>query len=99
MAGQSSLQRWLIAVSCLLLFGVMAWKTFERQHWLSFPPPDLHVTKVLYVQTGDWGFGPGGNETGVVLYELPDHVAAQLRGTDAISLGVEKRRASIQAWN
>lgn len=86
MRGQSSVLRWFIAACCLLLVGVIAWKMFERQHWLSLAPPDLRVTKILYIQTEDWGFGPGGNETGVVLYELPDHVAAQLLGPGAISL-------------
>jgi len=33
------------------------------------------VEKVLYAKTKSLGFGPGGNESGVVLYELPSHVS------------------------
>ena len=47
----------------------------ERQHWLSIPPPELKVGRILYLETDSWGFGPGGNETGVVLYELPQSVS------------------------
>ena len=78
--------RWLIVCSCLFLGGVIALKSFEREHWLSLLPSELKVTKVLYAQDQSWGFGPGGNETGVVLYELPDRVAERLHGRNAASL-------------
>lgn len=95
MRNKSSALRWFIAVCCLLLVGGIGWKMFERQHWLSFMPPDLRVTKILYVQTEDWGFGPGGNETGVVLYALPEQVAAQLHGPRTLSVGA---LGMVQDW-
>lgn len=95
MRGQSSVLRWFIAACFLLLVGVIAWRVFERQHWLSLIPSDLQVTKILYVQTENFGSGPGGNETGVVLYELPDHVAAKFHGPDVIS---SWPLSNVQAW-
>jgi hypothetical protein len=38
----------------------------------------LQVSKVLYVKEESWGFGPGGNETGLLVYELPADVAATI---------------------
>jgi hypothetical protein len=41
-------------------------------------PAYLQVSKVLYVKEESWGFGPGGNETGLLIYELPSDVAATI---------------------
>lgn len=48
------------------------------QHRLSFIPAGLWVEKILYANEESWGFGPGGNETGVIVYELPDSVAREI---------------------
>lgn len=64
-------------LSCLLLCIALiaaVWVLAAPNH-LSLLPPQLGVQKVLYAETDSWGFGPGGNETGVVLYELPPHLA------------------------
>lgn len=53
----------------------VALRSTETRHWLSRLPPGLGVEKVLYTENESWGFGPGGNESGVVLYELPSHVS------------------------
>jgi hypothetical protein len=34
-------------------------------------PPCLGVLKVVYSKEETWGFDPGGNETGIVIFELP----------------------------
>ncbi|HLO61693.1 MAG TPA: hypothetical protein VK165_01880 [Azonexus sp.] len=61
-----------------LFFAVGLWAallSIEKRHWLLKLPPQLGVEKVLYAKTKSLGFGPGANETGVVLYELPAHVS------------------------
>lgn len=42
---------------------------------LGFVPAGLNVGLILYTKEDAWGFGPGGNETGVIVYELPEHAA------------------------
>lgn len=64
-------------LSCLLLcvaFSAAVW-CLGAPNRLSLLPPQLEVQKVLYTETNSWGFGPGGNETGVILYELPSHMS------------------------
>ncbi|MDB5588576.1 MAG: hypothetical protein JWP26_3546 [Devosia sp.] len=44
----------------------------------------MNVSNVVYVSEQSWGFGPGGNETGILVFEMPASVAAELkdRGID-----------------
>lgn len=66
-------------LSCLFLCAALiaaVWM-FAAPNPLSHLPPQLGVQKVLYAETDSWGFGPGGNETGVVLYALPLHLAGK----------------------
>lgn len=65
---------WLLA--CLLV-AITLWSAhryMEKRYWLSRLPSQLGIGKVIYAESDSWGFGPGGNESGVVLYELPSHV-------------------------
>lgn len=32
----------------------------------------MEVSRILYVAEEAWGFGPGGNETGIILYAMPE---------------------------
>jgi len=34
---------------------------------------------VLYSIEDSWGFGPGANETGVIVFELPEDMSAQMK--------------------
>lgn len=69
---------WIGAVAGLA-FGVSIFlKSCESAHQLSFPPNGLGVSKVLYATEESWGFGPGGNETGVIVYELPESAAGEI---------------------
>ena len=38
---------------------------------LAFVPQAMDVSNVIYSAEQSWGFGPGGNETGIVVYEMP----------------------------
>ncbi len=79
LGGDWSGRAWLLLLMPLLLW--FGFKVLERQFLLQRLPPELGVNVVLYEASEAWGFGPGGNETGVVLYALPNGVA------DAISEG------------
>jgi hypothetical protein len=75
----------IVAVG-LIAASVFAWQRWDRQHWLSIAPAQFHITHILYSQTQSWGLGPGGHETGVVVYELPAVIAQQLSGGAAAVL-------------
>lgn len=63
----------LIAIAA----GVVAiWaKSSEKNRFLRMAPAGLGVSQVLYAREESWGFGPGGNESGVIMFELPVDVA------------------------
>ncbi len=71
--------RWLGAIAILSVFLFVFCKSSEEQDKLSFVPEGMGVSKILYVKEESWGPGPGGNETGVILYELPDSVAEEIQ--------------------
>lgn len=63
----------LLSLAC----GLAAWagfKAFERSWRLSHVPDAMGVTKVIYAQERSWGWGPGGNGTGIITYKLPDEI-------------------------
>lgn len=57
----------------------------------------MDVSNVLYASEQSWGFGPGGNETGLLVFEMPASVAAELkyRGLDYLE---KLPRNSRQGW-
>ncbi len=56
----------------LLAVAIISFKYFEYRFYLSAVPSEFGVYRILYRQENAWGFGPGGNETGIRVYELPD---------------------------
>lgn len=56
-----------IALCGALYFGFKSWD-LSRQ--LRHVPIDFGVSKVIWSAEDSWGAGPGGNETGVIVYEL-----------------------------
>lgn len=50
----------------------------EKNRHLKFMPEAFKVEKVLYAKEDSWGFGPGGAETGIIVYELPDTAAKKI---------------------
>lgn len=82
MLARNFLVSWLQVITLTLctLFLVSCGIT-ENQHRLNLVPEWLNVTKVLYAKEEYWGGGPGGNETGVILYELPDDVTQKIQNS------------------
>lgn len=62
-----------------LFFIHYQYKSWYEQRLLRLIPFELQVSKILYANTESWGFGPGGNETGIIVYELPDKVAHEIQ--------------------
>jgi hypothetical protein len=65
-------------VLLLLVTPYAAWKALEYRFQLGLLPPELNVWWISAAVTEHWGFGPGGNETGVIVYSLPSAVAEQI---------------------
>jgi hypothetical protein len=66
----------LVAAIAILF---ISFKQFEHRHRLSFVPDAFNVSRIIYAREESWGFGPGGNESGVMVYELPDQVAIAIQ--------------------
>jgi hypothetical protein len=72
--------RWFLSlVASLVLVPTAAWKYQERQWVLQRVPDALDVHDIAYRNEESWGFGPGGNEAGIVFYALPEDVARQVK--------------------
>lgn len=71
----------LIVIPFILLITalVISFKSCERNHRLGFVPKALKVSKIVYAQEESRGIGPSGNESGVIVYELPEDVAEQIK--------------------
>lgn len=55
-----------------MVFGFIGFKFWEYKFALNFVPEEFAAYKILYRKEEVWGFGPGGNETGIHVYELPE---------------------------
>lgn len=99
MARRDMAKYWKCAFVIALMVGVpwVGYKLYIRSHHLSFVPDALSVSNVLYASEQSWGFGPGGNETGLLAFQLPAAVVQQLktRGTDYLENMPQNAR---QGW-
>lgn len=55
------------------------YEAYSRAFDLSFVPDALGVTRMSYVSEKTAGFGPGGNESGIRVYPLPESAVVNLR--------------------
>ena len=62
----------------LVVLCFISYKYLEREHQLSFVPSQLQVRKIIYAKEKLYGLGRGGNETGIIIYKLPNHVAKEI---------------------
>jgi hypothetical protein len=75
----SRLLKWIVVLALVILIPWLGLQLLIRRHHLSFVPDAMGVWNLLYVSEESWGFGPGGNETGVIVYEMPRAVAEALQ--------------------
>ncbi len=53
-------------------------KSWERQDKLSHVPTELIVSEILYSNEELYGLGPGGNETGIIVYKIPNDTVKEI---------------------
>lgn len=67
----------------LVVVGAVAakWRfdAYRHAYDLSFVPDALGVTTLSYISEKSMGFGPGGNESGILVYPLPESVMVNVR--------------------
>ena len=64
----------------LAFIAVAGWYQFnDRSRQLRFVPPAMGVSTILYAQEESWGFGPGGNETGIIVYDMPENTRERIQ--------------------
>ena len=60
------------------LVGFVCMKAWQRSHQLSHVPDTFNIFQVTYSQEKLYGLGPGGNETGLIVYKLPEDIAVEI---------------------
>jgi hypothetical protein len=70
--------RTAVALAVMLAVMVPGWQALQYWWRLGLAPAGLDIWLVLYSQEETWGFGPGGNETGVIVYKLPEAAATRV---------------------
>lgn len=79
--------------------GVSWLRSAEDKLWLDRLPAGLGSASIEYRKTADFGGGPGGNSTGIVVYRLPQESAERFL-RDVIGQGRDDRRPRGWAyWN
>jgi len=78
----SPLSKLVFAVLLIAIAASIAVKGLEfskNSRYLRMVPAGLAVTEVIYAREDSWGFGQGGNETGVVVFGLSLDVASNIQ--------------------
>ena len=62
----------------IIIAGIMIMCDYliKKFHYLRMLPAGLVVSELVYAREESWGFGPGGNETGMIVFELPPDVVS-----------------------
>lgn len=68
----------LVAIVVLVLIAC-AYKALEAQFYYDRSPRGAGLGSIAYMRTQGWGFGPGGNETGIVVFHLSARSVQALR--------------------
>jgi len=68
----------LLQLVVLLAIPVLLWKVYAYSWRLSHAPAGLGIWLILSADEESWGFGPGGNETGLIVYKLSETAAERV---------------------
>jgi len=74
-------------------------KDAVTQHNRSYVPEVFQVKKVLYKSEKAEGFGPGGNETGIIVFELPGTTAKQIAQEGLNYLSALQPQGDVSDWH
>ena len=97
----------LILGVVLCAIGFTAFKFWEYKFYLNSVPKEFGVYNILYRVEKSWGFGPGGNEIGIRVYELPEKTLRNIEQQGIIYFenlpsntnGGRERRGHFQNWS
>lgn len=67
-----------IGMASISLILYLLYRNMIYNHYISYVPHKIHASEIIYMEYEAWGFGPGGNETGVIVYELPNKASRQI---------------------
>lgn len=92
--------RFLVASALLFVCLHAGWSSLEDRYRLAFVPDGLHVRHIEYANEASWGFGPGGNEAGILVYSLPSGIADRIdAGGVSFLAGLrDHRRTQPSEW-
>lgn len=65
-----------LATIAVLLWGSWEWHKYSNE--MARFPDRISIDGTVFQEEQSWGFGPGGNETGLAVYRLDDEVAERL---------------------
>jgi len=68
----------LLVIFIFITVPYITFELYERNFKLSVIPDPLYVNSISYSEEKLWGFGPGGNETGIRVYPLSEQVAQKI---------------------
>lgn len=68
----------LVVVVVIVAALWIAWEVYSYRAEMARIPQNLSIEYTVYENEEAWGFGPGGNETGLTLYRLNGEDAARL---------------------
>ncbi|MDO8343635.1 MAG: hypothetical protein Q7T48_10575 [Cellvibrio sp.] len=90
----------LLVLLVIAFFGARYWSHRIETYDLSYVPKSFGVSKILYNSQKSLGFGPGGNETGIIIYELPVEVAEKImNGGLAYLNGLPQQPGNTYDWH
>lgn len=74
-----SIPKKLTVLVIIILIPIFGFKACNYSYHLSLVPQGMRVWRVLYSKEEVYGFGPGGNEAGVIVYKLPNDVVNKIK--------------------
>ncbi len=83
----------------LFVAGYVALKVYEHRFEQYLFPARIEVTSTIYRVEENWGFGPGGNETGVIVYGLDEATSKRLQQTGRSLVDDRSIRAAVGGAN
>jgi hypothetical protein len=68
----------IVAISVFVLLPLV-YKSLEAKFYYNRTPRGAGLGMIAYLQSQSWGLGPGGNETGIVVFRLNRQSARELQ--------------------
>lgn len=83
------MRKWIMILIVMILLGYGGCVARERGHYLTLAPCGMELPGIAYRKTETWGSLllslPGDNETGVIVYELPESTSSDRNSRRCVS--------------